>query len=565
MKLFKKTLAMFLSTVMLEGLIAVPATQAAAAGETVTRTINLLDLSETAASTTLSKENLTNWPAGMTVGDFDDYDGTRSVVGLEDGTKALKLAFDKKQAEAPKGRDLANIANYDFKFSIPAAYRPYINSVKLSMENRSNLFQGWEEKELLAPYFLLAFTDGTNYSKISDKTLNIEKAELEYTLPVAGVAKVSAWGYQDYADINSGTKWSEEDKSGMTDVVLSVTVPYIDDLTTYMLIKSLELEITGTKEELDAAEKAANAITRTINLLDLSETAAGTTLSKENLTNWPAGMSVGAYDDYDGTRSVVELKDGTKALKLAFNVKQNSKPTDRKLSTIANYDFKFSIPAAYRPYLNNVKLKLENNSNLFNNWALTSPYFLLAFTNGTYYSKTSDKTLPIEKAELEYTLPVAGVAKVDWYGYYDYADINSNSATKWKEDKSGMTDVVLSVTVPYIDDLTTYMLIKSLELEITGTKEELDAAEKEALSASTLIDDFESNSSAVVAADEGFFAASGDKVRKFYRPSDKPGYEVDVTVGFNSRVRKYDGISFYVLNPGDKAYTMRCFLRDSSA
>ncbi|MFQ8952718.1 MAG: hypothetical protein ACLR56_06745 [Oscillospiraceae bacterium] len=38
-------------------------------------------------------------------------------------------------------------------------------------------------------------------------------------------------------------------KSGMTDVVLSVTVPYIDDLTTYMLIKSLELEITGTKEK----------------------------------------------------------------------------------------------------------------------------------------------------------------------------------------------------------------------------------------------------------------------------------------------------------------------------
>ena len=116
---------MFLSTVMLAGLIAVPATQAAAAGETVTRTINLLDLSKTAAGTTLSKENLTNWPKGMTVGNFDDYDGTRSVVELEDGTKALKLAFDKKQAEAPKGRDLANIANYDFKFSIPAAYRPF--------------------------------------------------------------------------------------------------------------------------------------------------------------------------------------------------------------------------------------------------------------------------------------------------------------------------------------------------------------------------------------------------------------------------------------------------------
>ena len=563
MKLFKKTLAMFLSTALLAGLLAVPATQAAAAGETETRTINLLDLSETAADTTLSKENLTNWPAGMTVGDFDDYDGTRSVVELEDGTKALKLAFDKKQAKAPTGRELDKIANYDFKFSIPAAYRPYINSVKLSMENRSNLFQGWEEKELLAPYFLLAFTNGTDYSKISDKTLNIEKAELEYTLPVAGVAKVSAWGYQDYADINSGTKWSEEDKSGMTDVVLSVTVPYIDDLTTYMLIKSLELEITGTNEDLDAAEKAANAITRTINLLDLSETAANTTLSKENLTNWPKGMSVGDFDDYDGTRSVVELEDGTKALKLAFNVKQNSEPTDRKLSTIANYDFKFSIPAAYRPYLNNVKLKLENNSNLFNNWALTSPYFLLAFTNGTDYSKISDKTLQIEKAELEYTLPVAGVAKVSAWLYQDYADINSG--TKWSEkEKSGMTDVVLSVTVPYIDDLTTYMLIKSLELEITGTKEELDAAEKEALSASTLINNFESGagSNVVNAKDKGVFAASGDFVLEHTRTSDKP-WDNDISVSLDSRVRFYDGISFYLYNPNEENKLV-CYLRSAN-
>ena len=560
MKLFKKTLAMFLSTVMLAGLIAVPATQAAAAGETVTRTINLLDLSKTAAGTTLSKENLTNWPKGMTVGDFDDYDGTRSVVELEDGTKALKLAFNVKQNSEPTDRKLSTIANYDFKFSIPAAYRPYLNNVKLKLENNSNPFNNWA---LTSPYFLLAFTNGTDYSKISDKTLNIEKAELEYTLPVAGVAKVSAWGYQDYADINSGTKWSEEDKFGMTDVVLSVTVPYIDDLTTYMLIKSLELEITGTKEDLDAAEKAANAITRTINLLDLSETAAGTTLSKENLTNWPKGMSVGDFDDYDGTRSVVELSDGTKALKLAFNVKQNSEPTDRKLSTIANYDFKFSIPAAYRPYLNNVKLKLENNSNPFNNWALTSPYFLLAFTNGTDYSKISDKTLNIEKAELEYTLPVAGVAKVSAWGYQDYADINSG--TKWsEEDKFGMTDVVLSVTVPYIDDLTTYMLIKSLELEITGTKEELDAAEKEALSASTLINNFESGagSNVVNAKDKGVFAASGDFVLEHTRTSGNP-WENDISVSLDSRVRFYDGISFYLYNPNEEKKLV-CYLRSAN-
>ena len=566
MKLFKKTLAMFLSTVMLAGLIAVPATQAAAAGETVTRTINLLGLSETAAGTVLSKDNLENWPKGMTVGDFDDYDGTRSVVELSDGTKALKLAFNVKQNSEPTDRKLSTIANYDFKFSIPAAYRPYINSVKLSMENRSNLFQGWGEKELLAPYFLLAFTDGTNYSKISDKTSNIEKAELEYTLPVAGVKKTDKGRYIYYTNLNDLPEWTEEEKSGMTDVVLSVTVPYIDDLTTYMLIKSLELEITGTKEELDAAEKAANAITRTINLLDLSETAAGTTLSKENLTNWPAGMTVGDFDDYDGTRSVVGLEDGTKALKLAFDKKQAEAPTGRELAYIANYDFKFSIPAAYRPYINSVKLSMENRSNLFQGWGekeLLAPYFLLAFTDGTNYSKISDKTSNIEKAELEYTLPVAGVKKTDKGRYIYYT--NLNDLPEWtEEEKSGMTDVVLSVTVPYIDDLTTYMLIKSLELEITGTKEELDAAEKEALSASTLINNFESGagSNVVNAKDKGVFAASGDFVLEHTRTSGN-SWENDISVSLDSRVRFYDGISFYLYNPNE-AKELKCYLWSAS-
>lgn len=80
----------------------------------------------------------------MTKGGFDDYDGTRSIVELEDGTKALKLAFDKALANAPSDRKLTTIENYDFKFQIPEAYRPYLNSVKLTMENRSNVFTSWE-------------------------------------------------------------------------------------------------------------------------------------------------------------------------------------------------------------------------------------------------------------------------------------------------------------------------------------------------------------------------------------------------------------------------------------
>ena len=297
------------------------------------------------------------------------------------------------------------------------------------------------------------------------------------------------------------------------------------------------------------AAAAGETVTRTINLLDLSETAADTTLSKENLTNWPAGMSVGDFDDYDGTRSVVELSDGTKALKLAFDKALAKAPSDRKLTTIENYDFKFQIPAAYRPYLNSVKLKLENHSNLFDNWKLNSPYFLLAFTDGTHYSKINDKTLGIDKVNYEYTLPVAGVAKVDRWGYADWA--NPNSAPKWtEEEKSGMTDVVLSVTVPYIDDLTTYMLIKSLELEVIGTAEELDAAERESLRASALITDFESDSNAFTAAEDGVFAASGTKVYKHYRNSGAP-WEGDFRISLDSRVRFYDGISFYLYNPNE--------------
>lgn len=220
--------------------------------EAETRTVKLLDLSGYDNGTVLSNDGLTNWPEGMTKGKFDDYDGTRSVVELEDGTKALKLAFDQEQdmTQAPSGRQLSTIANYEFRFQIPATYRPYLNSVKLTMENKSNVFTSWEPiingetKEVVYPYFLLAFTDGTSYSKISDKTLQIDKVDYEYTLPAVGVAKVGWWGYVDYAATN-GTKWTEADKSGMTDVVLSITVPYIENLNTYVLIKDITLTLEG--------------------------------------------------------------------------------------------------------------------------------------------------------------------------------------------------------------------------------------------------------------------------------------------------------------------------------
>ena len=205
----------------------------------------------------------------MTKGGFDDYDGTRSIIELEDGTKALKLAFDKALANAPSDRKLTTIENYDFKFQIPAAYRPYLNSVKLTMENRSNVFTSWEpiingeEKEVKYPYYLLAFTDGTIYSKISDKTLQIDAVDYEYTLPAVGVAKVNEAGYVGYADPNTADKWTEADKSGMTEVVLSVTVPYIENLDTYVMIK----DITLTLEGLDYIFGAGNDSTENDNIL----------------------------------------------------------------------------------------------------------------------------------------------------------------------------------------------------------------------------------------------------------------------------------------------------------
>ncbi|MGN0492912.1 MAG: glycoside hydrolase family 5 protein [Acutalibacteraceae bacterium] len=537
-----------------------------AEGKTTARTINLLDLSGYDAGTVLSKDNLENWPEGMTVGAYDDYDGTRSVVELEDGSKALKLAFDQEQdmTQTPSSRQLDAIANYEFRFQIPAAYRPYLNSVKLTMENRSNVFTSWEN-ELEKPYFLLAFSDGTNYSKIADKTLWIESIDYEYTLSAVGVAKVDAWGYTDWADINSAAQWTEADKAGMTEVVLSVTVPFISDTTTYMLIKGIELEVVGTADELDAAKEQANnnrIVTRKVNLLDLSKIDAGTVLSKDNLENWPNGMTVGNFDDYNGTRSVVELEDGTKALKLAFDQTLDlaNIPSERSLYAVANYEFRFQIPAAYRPYLNSVKLTMDNMSNVFTSWEneLEKPYFLLAFTDGTNYSKIADKTLWIDKVNYEYTLDVAGVAKIGEAGYVGYADLNS--ATKWTEDeKTGMTEVVLSVTVPYISDTTTYMLIKNVELEVTGTAAELDAAEKASVAASALINDFENDNNAFVAAEDGVFAASGSKVFRYHRDKEEQ-WEGYTTVSLDSNVRNYDGISFYLYNPNESK-ELKCFLR----
>lgn len=312
------------------------------------------------------------------------------------------------------------------------------------------------------------------------------------------------------------------------------------------------------------AAAAGETVTRTINLLDLSETAAGTVLSKDNLENWPKGMTVGDFDDYDGTRSVVELEDGTKALKLAFDKPLDKTANgDRMLYQIENYELKFAIPSGYRKYLTSFEYKTAVNAKAWDdNWITDKPYYRFGFTDGKSYAAHNDQPSRFTENSETVTLNVTETAKVD-AGSYTGGAWDLNSRKKWsEEDKANITDAVVAITVPCTTAIDQYVILKEINITVTGTTEELDAAERESLRASALITDFESDSNAFTAAEDGVFAASGTKVYKHYRNSGAP-WEGDFRISLDSRVRFYDGISFYLYNPNE-AKELKCYLRSAS-
>ena len=252
MRIFKKSMAIFLGALIVAGASAFERLFVSAEA-TSKKEVELLDLSDYHDGTELIK-GTTPLPYNMNWGRTDDYEGKREVVYDSDAEKnVLKLNFDKK--ETATDRALDNIKNYEFVLDIPEAYRPYLYSVKMDIDNQTVKWSDWSTKNL---YYWLSFTDGTKYAINGDKPNPVKNLGLNsYESVITEMGKVSGYDYSNYCGSWNSTKWSDSDKASINKVCIPFTVPTSDSTDYYVIVKSVKIVLNCTDEEFAVAQKAA--------------------------------------------------------------------------------------------------------------------------------------------------------------------------------------------------------------------------------------------------------------------------------------------------------------------
>ncbi len=252
MRIFKKSMAIFLGALIVAGASAFERLFVSAEA-TSKKEVELLDLSDYHDGTELIK-GTTPLPYNVNWGSTDDYEGKREVVYDSVAKKnVLKLNFDKK--ETATDRALANIKNYEFVLDIPEAYRPYLYSVKMDIDNHTVEWSDWTTKNL---YHWLSFTDGTDYAINGDKPKPVKKlGDNSYESVITEMGKVSGYSYSNYCGSWNSTKWSDSDKASIKKVCIPFTVPTSDSTDYYVIVKSVKIVLNCTDEEFVVAQKAA--------------------------------------------------------------------------------------------------------------------------------------------------------------------------------------------------------------------------------------------------------------------------------------------------------------------
>lgn len=260
MRIFKKSMAIFLGALIVAG--ASPLERLFVSAEaTSKKEVELLDLSDYQNGTELIK-GTTPLPYNMNWGSTDDYEGKREVVYDSVAKKnVLKLNFDKK--ETATDRALASIKNYEFVLDIPEAYRPYLYSVKMEIDNQTvDSDYKWTTKDL---YYWLSFTNGTDYAINNDKPKLVEKrGDSSYESVITEMGKVSSYYYSNYCDSWKSTKWSDSDKASINKVRIPFTVPTSESTNYYVIVKSVKIVLNCTNEEFVVAQKAAQKVASVI-------------------------------------------------------------------------------------------------------------------------------------------------------------------------------------------------------------------------------------------------------------------------------------------------------------
>lgn len=251
MRIFKKSMAIFLGALIVAGASAFERLFVSAEA-TSKKEVELLDLSDYHDGTELIK-GTTPLPYNMNWGSTDDYEGKREVVYDSVAKKnVLKLNFNIKATATDRALD--KIQNYEFVLDIPEAYRPYLYSVKMEIDNQTVKWSDWSTKNL---YYWLSFTDGTNYAINGDKPNPVnDLGNNKYESVITEMGKVSNYHYKNYCEKWDSTKWSDSDKASINKVCIPFTVPS-ESTDYYVIVKSVKIVLNCTEKQFEDAQKAA--------------------------------------------------------------------------------------------------------------------------------------------------------------------------------------------------------------------------------------------------------------------------------------------------------------------
>jgi len=231
MKTSKKLLSLILCILMVATVVAIPVS----AEEKITKTIEVLDLSE------IEVGELSGFPEGASDYRYD-LNNKLSVVEVDDGAKALKIDTSNMTGNGSDKIAEGQYKNmFGMKYKIPYEYSPYITNITLKMEK--NIMT------TMIHNFGVASGDAfSKLNKCNDMIYPDTLGEIVLDYEIDSLTKVTDIYRWDHHG-NPGESWDTFDT-----IYFAFGSTESFDLDPHILIKSISFTATATQDEWDDIE-----------------------------------------------------------------------------------------------------------------------------------------------------------------------------------------------------------------------------------------------------------------------------------------------------------------------
>lgn len=436
MKAFKKLMAVLLSVMMLLGMVIIPtAAEEVSAEETVTKTYDLLDLSDAALGTVEG----TSYPDGVSEIAFDvpQHTGEKQVVENADGKKVLQLDLSDFTFDTSVGGKVERIfsrgsaTGYNEAYSIlaaniPAAHIPYISSINLKLKKSED-----SDSRIAFEY---GVTDGSNWSRVDGYANQYvwDKGTNEFSFNPDSLHKVAKWKVQQYSNtIDSAAGWDDT----FTGIFLT--------LTAYTAVTggnagTLEIEEMSYTVTTTESVMATFPVAKKFNVLDLTDAAVGDYAT--GAVPYPAGVSefnLNGTTQYAETTSVVANSEGKKALR--FDLSKFTLTNSASYNNLAGAGYNQvyaihlnNVNETHIPYITSVNIRMRKSAD-----SDAAIAYELGVTDGTYYSKVGNQNRTVA-ADTKGGIAASYDPATLYKGKVWNVSYNWSATGSWNKDFTGM-------------------------------------------------------------------------------------------------------------------------------